>query len=427
MSGCDSRRILRTEATPTPAQDPAVYGVGMSADAPSDVLIVGGGFAGLYAAKAAARHLSRVVIVDSSGVQTFQPLLYQVASGLLPVDVVNYPLDHTRGVEVVQAEVKDIDLERTAVTTTDGRTLTATRLVIATGARVNFFGVEGAAQFALPLYTAVDARDITTRLQRLVEAERDFDVVIVGAGATGIELAGILGEVIRDILPRTYPRLRGEDVTVHVVDQADAPLAHMSSASQAYARKVLEGAGVIFHLGESVSSVQADGVTLADGKRLLAGMVVWAGGLSANVPSSTPPLATGEDGRVLIDSTLRIAGRPDIYCVGDCAADVSDPLPQLGSVAKQQGIHVAHSIHRQTQGREPKPFAYRDRGTMAMLGHDRAVVELGPKHLEIEGALAAAMWLGVHAVLLPDEHSRSEAVHDWIHEWATKKSSFLGV
>jgi NADH:ubiquinone reductase (H+-translocating) len=413
----------------SPHEQWSVYGDPMPDAAPIDVLIVGGGFAGLYAAKSAARHLSRVVLVDSSGLQTFQPLLYQVASGLLPVDVVDYPLDHTRGIEVVTAEVAHIDLAATSVTMRDGRTLSSERLVIATGAHVDFYGVQGAAEYAVPLYTAADAREIKRRIQSLVEANKEFDVVIVGAGATGVELAGILREVIHEVLPRTYPQFRGEDVTVHVVDHADAPLAHMSTATQAYARKVLEGEGVVFHLGSAVISVESAGVTLADGRQIPAGMVVWAGGLSANVPSSTPGLETGHGGRVLIDATLRVADMQDmgnVYCVGDCSADAHEPLPQLGSVAKQQGIHVGHSLYQQKQGREPEPFVYRDRGTMAMLGHDRAAVELGPKHLEIEGALAATMWLGLHAALLPDGHARAEAVHDWMHEWATKKSSFLG-
>ena len=392
---------------------------------PIDAVIVGGGFAGLYAATTARKHLPRVVLVDATGFQTFQPLLYQVASGLLPLDVIDYPLEQAHGIEVVRADVDHVDLDAKAVTTSDGRTLAGERLVLATGASVNFFGVTGAQDHALPLYTDVDAANIKRRLQSLVEAETDFDVVVVGAGATGVELAGILREVIRDVLPRTYPEFRGEDVTVHLVDHADAPLAHMSPASQAYARKILDGEGVAFHLGVSVTSVEADGVTLEDGTRIPAGMVVWAGGLSARVPASTPDLATGEGGRVVIDPTLRIPGREDVYCIGDCAADSRDPLPQLGSVAKQQGIHVGRSLHRQKKGHAPEPFAYRDLGTMAMLRHDRAVVEAGPQHHEIEGAPAAAMWLGLHAALLPDEHARVEAVHDWLHEWATKQSSFL--
>lgn len=389
-----------------------------SPDADIDVLVLGGGFAGLYAAKEAARHGGRVVIVDSSGSQTFQPLLYQVASGLLPNDVVVYPLDQARGLEAVTADVDHIDLQRLSVTTSDGRTLSARRLVIATGARVDFFGVAGAAEHSLPLYTDADARAVKDRLQQLVEAQEHFDVVIVGAGATGVELAGILREVIRDVLPRTYPSFRGEDVTVHLVDHAEAPLSHMSTKSQAYARKVLESEGVVFHLGESVTSVGSDGVTLADGTSIPAGMVVWAGGLSVHVPASSPELTTGDGGRVLIDSTLRIPGMPDVYCVGDCSADERHPLPQLGSVAKQQGLHVGRSLHRQRQGKEPRPFAYADRGTMAMLGHDRAVVELGPRHHEIEGALAATMWMGIHDALLPDDHARAEAVREWMHDWA---------
>lgn len=392
---------------------------------PSDVLVVGGGFAGLYAAKTAARHGLRVVLMDARGQQTFQPLLYQVATGLLPVDVVDYPLHEMAGVEVVTADAIAVDLPTRSVTAADGQVLSADRLVLATGASVDFFGVPGAADHARPLYTSANALSIKAQIGRLAEAGGEFDVVVVGAGATGVELAGVLGEVIRDILPRTYPRFAGESVRVHVVDRASAPLAHMSERSQAYAREVLVGERVILHLGASVTEVTASGVRLDDGSALSAGLVVWAGGLSVRTPSLTPEAAADSDGRIVIDATLRIPGHPDVYCIGDCSADSRSALPQLGSVAKQQGIHVGHSLRRQAQGREPRPFHYRDLGTMAMLGHDRAVVEAGPHHVQIDGRAAAAMWLGLHASLLPDGEARSEAVHDWLHEWVTGTSTFL--
>ena len=393
-----------------------------------DVLVVGGGFGGLYAAKTAARHGLSVALVDTQGHQTFQPLLYQVASGLLPVEVVDYPLDEAARIDVVQERVTSVDLDGLTVTLQDGTTRGARSLVLATGASATFYDVPGAQEHALPLYRDVDALAIKSRLLELIgtgDSQRAFDVVVVGAGPTGVEITGALGDVVRAVLPRTYPDFRGEQVTLHVVDNADAPLAHMSPRSQSYARSVMEEAGVIFHLSSRVTAVDADGVTLEGGDVIPAGMVIWAAGVRAQLPALMPAPATTSDGRVAIDPTLRITGHPRAFCIGDCAADADSPLPQLGSVAKQQGIHVGHALRRMHRGKDPKPFSYRDLGTMAMLRHDRAVVEAGAKHHEIEGVAAYAMWLGLHAALLPDDHERVEAVHAWIHEATTRRSRFL--
>lgn len=390
-----------------------------------DLLVVGGGFGGLYAARTAAHHGFSVALVDAQGHQTFQPLLYQVATGQLPIDVVDYPLRLQHGVEAITDRVTGIDLQAGSVTTQGGRTLVGRSLVIATGASVNFFGVPGAAEHALPLYTDTDALAIKHRLQQLVESSKPFDIVVVGAGATGVEITGALSDVVHNVLPRTYPNFDGASVTVHVVDRAKVPLAHMLPASQAYAAKVLSESGVAFHLGQSVASVTATGVGLDDGSDIPAGMVVWAGGLTVNAPTMSPSPERAGDGRITIDETLRIPGHEQVYCIGDCAADASAPLPQLGSVAKQQGIHVAHSVRRQRHGHAPKPFHYRDLGVMAMLRHYAAVVEAGPRHTEITGKPAFAMWLGLHAALLPDDRDRVDAVHDWIHESTTGRLEFI--
>jgi len=391
----------------------------------SDVIVIGGGFGGLYAARTASRHGLDVTLIDAQGHQTFQPLLYQVATGQLPVDVVDYPLRTRRGHKAMTATVDSLDLAAGSVTTSDGATYTAKALVLASGATVNFFGIPGAAEHALPLYTDRDAMAIKARIQHLVEAQRHFDIVVVGAGATGVEIAGALSDLIRFVLPRTYPEFNGESVTISMVDRASAPLAHMSEASQRYAAKVLAEAGVRFCAGASVAAVTAEGVTMADGSQLAAGIVIWAGGLTARTPSIAPTPATQHDGRITIDDTLRIPGHPNVFCIGDCSADATNPLPQLGAVAKQQGIHVGASLHRLHTGQTVEPFTYRDRGVMAMLRHDAAVVEAGKHHTEITGFAAYTMWLGLHAALLPDDRDRLETVHDWLHEASTGRSHFL--
>jgi len=391
----------------------------------SDVLVIGGGFAGLYAAKMAAHHRCSVTLVDTRGIQSFQPLLYQVATGQLPVDVVDYPLTDLHDVNVVAAQVDSVDLTARVATLADGTTLTADYLVLATGTHVNFFGVPGAEQFALPLYTSTDATRIKSRIQQLVEANRDFTVVVIGAGATGVEFAGALGDVINNALPRTYPQFANVKVAVHVVDRGKVPVANMRLESQQAVATDLTKAGVHPHFGRSVTQVRADGVDLDDGTSIDCDLVVWSGGISATSPQLTPAPALGRGGRITIDPDLRITGNDRVYCVGDTSIDSSTPLPQLGSVAKQQGIHAARNIREQREGNEPKVFHYIDLGEMVMIRYNQAAVEMGPTHAEVTGEPAFAMWLGLHAMLLPDSEDRKAAVHQWFEELRSGTVHFL--
>lgn len=389
-----------------------------------NVLIVGGGFGGYYAAHALTHHKVPVTLIDTDGYQTFQPMLYQAATGLIDASSLEFHFSRMSEVESVADTVTDIDLETRTVTLSGGTQFTADYLVLATGATVNFYGVEGAAEHALPLYTLPDAHAIKRRLQQMVHTDAGFRIVVIGAGATGVEVTGALSDVIDDVLPRTYPSFTG-GADLHLVDHGSAPLASMSTDSQEFATKTLTEVGVTLHMGRAVTAVSETGVTLDDGSSIDADMVVWAGGLTISGPALSPPPATGHGGRIVIDSDLRIPGHPQVYCIGDAAADAVEPLPQLGSVAKQQGRHVGDSIHRQIADRDPKPFHYRDMGDMAMIRHDAAVVEMGPHHHPVSGRAAFAMWLGLHAYLLPGERNRVDALHDWVHELATGKSKFL--
>ncbi len=391
----------------------------------SRVLVVGAGFGGLYAARSLARHRASVTLVDKRGYQTFQPLLYQVATGLLPRDVVEYPIHEVHGVESITATVDHIDLVASQARFADGVSRSFDYLVLATGASVNFFGTPGAAEHALPLYTADDALAIKAALQRAGQADQDLHIVVIGAGPTGVEVTGAIRDVVDYVLPHTFPAMARHQVHLHLVDHAKAPLSHFSAESQADATRVLTEAGVILHMGTTVTEVRGDGVVLEDGSHLAAEVVIWAGGLTVNAPTTSPAPATDSAGRITIDATLRMSGHDHVYAIGDAAATAVDPLPQLGSVAKQQGLHVAHSIRRQIRGKEPKAFTYRDLGEMAMIRHDHAVVEAGPRHHEVTGLAAFTMWLGLHAALLPDNGDRLAAVEAWAHENLTGRSQFL--
>ena len=389
------------------------------------VVVVGGGFAGTYAAKELARHGVEVAIIDTNGYQTFQPMLYQAATGITAVSDIEYPLTDIPKVEAIKDTVTSVDLANSNVTLTSGNTIEADYIVVATGATVNFFGTTGAAEFAFPLYTSDDASRIGQRGKELVESGKNFAVAVIGAGATGVEISGAIIDTLYDLYPRTFPDFKRENVTVHIIDRGAAPLAHMSESSQKYATEVLTKADVNLHLGRGVTEVKQDSVTLDDGTVLAADVTIWAGGLSVHLPSIEPAPEVDSHGRVIIDPDLRIAGRTNAYCIGDVSADRKSPLPQLGSVAKQQGIAVAHAIRRQLKGHEPKPFKYEDMGTMAMIRHDAATVDIGTSTHTVNGPVAFTMWLGLHAYLLPGEEHRIQAVRSWAYEQMTGKSKYL--
>lgn len=390
-----------------------------------EVVVVGGGFGGVYAARGLAHHGVEVAVVEPNGFQTFQPMLYQAATGIVALDDVTFPLSDLRGVESITDTVTEIDCDRRSLALASGGHLSADYIVVATGAEVNYFGVEGASEHSYPLYTAADARRIGLRGRDLATSSPAFSIAVVGAGATGVEITGAMLDVIEDLYPRTFPNFRREQVDLHLIDHGNAPLAHMSSASQDYASEILTKGGVHWHLGRSVTEVTATEVVLDDGTRVPSAMTIWAGGLSVRVPPMTPEPTRDQHGRVVIDPYLRLLGQGRVYAIGDAAGDAHDPLPQLGSVAKQQGIAVARSIRRQMRHKKPKPFSYTDLGDMAMIRHDAATVELGASHHPVNGDLAFAMWLGLHAYLLPGDDHRVEAVRAWVHEMMTGRSAYL--
>lgn len=397
----------------------------MSEPIHKSVVIVGGGFGGYYAAHELTRHKIPVTLVDRAGYQTFQPMLYQAATGLVALEDLEFHFSHMSDVESVAEEVSAVDLSTRTVTMSDGLQMTADHLVLATGCRVNFFGVKGAAEHAFPLYTGPDAKAIKHQLQQMVQGTDSLRIVVVGAGATGVEITGALLDVITDVLPRTFPDFQGRSHELHLVDHGSAPLASMKAAGQTFASQTLTDAGVIMHMGRDVTEVSETGVTLDDGSTIDAQMVIWAGGLTAVSPALSPAPPTGHGNRILIDDDLRIPGYDSVYCIGDGAMNATDPLPQLGSVAKQQGLHVGKNIRNQLRDKQPTPFTYKDMGDMAMVRHDAAVVEIGKMHHPVTGPVAFAMWLGLHAYLLPGESHRVDALHDWAHELRTGTSQFL--
>jgi NADH dehydrogenase len=401
------------------------------------VVIVGGGFAGLGCGLGLKdEDAVRVTLIDQHNYHQFQPLLYQVATSQLSASDIAFSLRQAfhgvNNVDVKLAEVTGVDPLTRTVSTKEGETYQGDVLVLAAGARANFFGTPGAAEHSFPLYSLADAEQLRTRILTLFEdADRDpglidrgaLNFVIVGAGATGTELAGSMADMIHETIPVEYQDLAVARATVQVVDLGHVVLGGFSDRAHKYASKVLQERGVKLVLGTGVKEVAGDHVLLSDETTIETRCVAWAGGLMAAAPAAASGLPQGRGGRIDVGPELTVEGFPGVYVVGDMA-NIADPdgkpFPQLGSVALQSGQCVARSILAQAAGEPPATFEYKDKGIMAMIGRGAAVAEVGKHRHELHGSIAFAAWLGVHAALMSGVRNRIEAFIDWGWDYFSK-------
>ena len=396
------------------------------------VLVLGGGFAGIGAARALKKVDADVVVVDQHDYHTFQPLLYQVATDLLEPSAVGHPLrdlfhEHPNARVHLDA-VTSIDLEKREVRFAEMQPVVYDYLVLALGAEVTFFGTEGAAEHAFPMYTLADAVRLKKHvLDKWEAADKDetlvddgaLNVVVVGGGPTGVESAGALAELYRSNFAEDYPDVRQEQARITLVEGSPHLFGMFKERLRDYTKGALEERGVEVLLGEIVEAVEPTRVKLKSGKVLEAHTLVWGAGLQANPIASSLGLELEKGNRIAAEPDLSIAGHPEAFAVGDIAwitdSKTDEVLPQLGSVALQAGAHAAENIARQLEGKETKSFAYHDKGTMATIGRGAAVVQL-PHGRTLKGETAWLAWGTVHLALLSTGEDRAKAVVDWT--WA---------
>ena len=396
------------------------------------VVILGGGFGGIGAARKLKDADVDVVLVDEHDYHTFQPLLYQVATDLLDTSSVGHPLRdlfHDQpNVSVKQDKVTRIDLGKRQVSFKQIKQITYDYLVLAVGARVNFFGVEGAAEHAFPMYTLYDAVTLRAHvLERWEAADRDpsliadgaLNIVIVGGGPTGVESAGALAELYRNEFDKDYPNLPQDQARIVLVEAGPVIFSMFKKNLQTYAKKALEDRGVEVMTGESVKSIAATRVSLGDGTVLNAHTLVWGAGLEASPLAGSLGAELQRGNRVAVEPDLSIAEHPEAFAVGDVAwitdAKTARVLPQLGSVALQAGEWAGENIARRVAGRKTKPFEYTDKGTMATIGRGAAVVQFH-RGRTMKGEPAFLAWGAVHLALLSTGEDRAKAVVNWT--WA---------
>lgn len=384
-----------------------------SADGP-EVLIIGGGFAGLSALQPLARSGARVTVVDRNVYSTFQPLLYQVATAGLTAADVAYPLwtaTGRQGARFRKGELASLDLAARTATLAAGEQLSYDYLIIATGVSAAFFGVAGAAEHSMSLYTRRDAVTLRNHLMAALErrneglTDPELDVNVVGGGATGVELAGTLAELRNVALPAVYPQIDRSLFRVRLIEMGTALLAPYDDKLRQYTRQQLINRGVDVMLDTTIKEVRAKSVLLADGSEHRSDITVWAAGVSAPEAGWTAGLPRGKGGRIEVDADLRVTGQDRVFAAGDVCLNDEKPIAQLAQPALQQGRHSGEQVARLIAGQPTRPFTYHDKGTMATIGRRSAVVQLRGG-LRLRGTLAWFAWLGLHLIYLLGNRNR---------------------
>jgi NADH dehydrogenase len=402
------------------------------------VVVVGAGFAGLQTVHDLAGAPVRITIVDQRNHHLFQPLLYQVATASLATSEIAWPVRHLfrkrNEVTTLLATVSGVDTEARRVTLDDGSSVPYDTLVLATGARHAYFGHDEWEPYAPGLKALEDATTVRRRILTAFErAERESDAekraalltfVIIGAGPTGVELAGTIAELARVTLKQDFRNIDTTKTRVVLVEAGPRVLAAFTDDLSAYARKSLEKLGVEVVLGEPVSECGPDGVVFG-GKKLRAATIIWAAGVQASPAAEWLGAEADRAGRIKVEPDLTVAGHPEIFAVGDTAtilAPDGKPVPGIAPAAKQAGAHAARTIRARLKGdASRRPFRYRHQGNLATIGKRLAIIDFG--RIKLHGALAWWIWGIAHIYFLIGVRNRLSVALSWLWAYARDQRS----
>lgn len=392
------------------------------------VVVVGAGFGGLEAVRCLRGAPVRITVIDRRNHHLFQPLLYQVATASLATSEIAWPirnlLRNRPDVVTMLASVSGVDKDARQVLLDDGSSVSYDTLILATGARHAYFGHDDWEPFAPGLKTLEDATSIRRRILIAFEkAEREQDeqkraalltFVIIGAGPTGVELAGTIAELARSTLPRDFRNIDTRKARVVLIEAGPRVLPSFDEDLSDYARKSLERLGVEVKLGVPVSDCTAQGVVYGESK-LEAATIIWAAGVQASPAAQWLGTAADRAGRVIVEPDLTIPGHPEIFAIGDTAAVVDSagkPVPGIAPAAKQQGSYVADTIRARLRGEKTGPFLYKHAGSLATIGKRLAVTDFG--WIRLRGALAWWIWGLAHIYFLIGVRNRLSVALNWL-------------
>ncbi|MBD2208167.1 NAD(P)/FAD-dependent oxidoreductase [Calothrix sp. FACHB-1219] len=411
---------------------------------PHQVVIIGGGFGGLHAAKALAKAPVNVTLIDKRNFHLFQPLLYQVATGnLSPADIsspLRSVLSKSQNTQVLLGSVNDIDPQGQKVIL-ENEAIPYDTLIVATGAKHSYFGKDDWEEFAPGLKTVEDAIAMRSRIFTAFEAaERETDAekrrawltfVIVGGGPTGVELAGAIAELAYQTLKADFRNIDTSETRILLLEGLDRILPPFAPELSQTAEKSLKELGVLVQTKTLVTNIENDIVTIKQGdsvREIAAKTILWAAGVKASPMGKVLAERTGVEldraGRVIVEPDLSIKGHSNIFVIGDLANfshQDGKPLPGVAPVAKQEGEYVANLIAEKLQGNTLSPFNYTNHGSLAIIGQNLAVVDLG--FMKLKGFFAWIFWLFVHAYFLIEFDNKLKVIIQWVWNYITHNRS----
>lgn len=403
------------------------------------IVIVGGGFGGLKLAQELHRSGFQIILIDKNNYHQFPPLIYQVASSGLEPSSISFPFrklfNGYQDIHFRLAEARQIYPDQKVLQTSIGK-IEYDYLILAAGTTSNFFGNKRIEEAAMPMKTLSEAMGLRnallSNLERSItcatsqERRELLNVVIVGGGATGVEIAGAMAEMKRYVLPKDYPEIDCNDLHIFLIEAGNRLLSGMSPVSSRKAEEFLHRMGVQIYLHTRVTDFVAHKVILEDGMEIPTRTFIWVSGVRANEIGNPPPTITGRGGRILVDAYNQVKGMNHVFCIGDQCLMTDDKHypeghPQLAQVAIQQGKLLAQNLKRLEQGKKLHPFHYKNLGTMATIGRNKAVAELHT--LKTQGWFAWVLWLVVHLRSILGVRNKINVLLNWVWSYLTYDQS----
>jgi NADH dehydrogenase len=400
------------------------------------IVVVGCGFGGLQFVNHLPKGMFDIMVIDKINHHQFPPLFYQVAASQIEPATISFPIrklfQKRRDVRIRLAQVLAVNAAEKVVETSIGP-FAYDYLVIATGTRTNFYGNAETERNALGLkstYQSINVRNfILNNFEKLLyttEKEPLYNIVIVGGGATGVELAGAFAEMTREVLPKDYPNIDSSRVHVYLLEGSEHTLSAMSRFAQEYSEKQLRSMGVIVKTGTLVKDYNGELLTLSNGETIRSRNVIWSAGVTGNTIAGIPAEAQLRSGRIRVDRINRVEGLDSVFAIGDVAYMETEKYPkghpQLANVAIGQGKNLAGNLQRDEAGSgELKPYEYRNLGTMATIGRNKAVVDL--PFMKFKGRFAWFIWMFLHLMLILSVRNKLVVFINWAWNYFTKNNS----